>query len=62
MTKKSTALVMCCVGLSAFFIVTRSPQFGLLRAQDIVLLIISGGCFAIALAALAGLLAYRKER
>jgi len=60
MKKKGTILVLCCAGLSAFFIVTRSPQFEMFRIQDIALLIVSGGCFGVAVAAIAGVLQHRK--
>ena len=61
MTTKRCILQACISGMCAFFMVTRSPRFDLLRLRDIFLLMTSGACFGIAAAALFGLLMKKIE-
>jgi hypothetical protein len=60
-TRKSAALVACCAGLSAFFMVTRNHGFDALNVGEITLLMISGACFGVAAAAIYSLITKPHE-
>ena len=61
MPTKKCILQACISGMGGFFMVTRSPSFDLFRIRDIVLLMTSGACFGIAVAALFSLLMNKIE-